>query len=83
MSEDMSEGKVTCPRCGDEYVHFTSVAQIPGNDNYEASSRVRGDLIQLNGECENCGGGFSLCFGFHKGYTMTWAQYEKEAKTYE
>lgn len=67
------ESHVLCPVCGYSFVHHENRADIiNGKDAYDAAPEmVRGDVIAMPmwGEC---GHKFLLCFGFHKGCTLTW-----------
>jgi len=67
------ENHVLCPVCGDSYVHHENRADIiNGKDAYAAAPKmVRGDVIAMPMWCEG-GHKFVLCFGFHKGCTLTW-----------
>lgn len=66
------ENHVLCPVCGDSNVHHENRADIiNGKDAYAAAKMVRGDVIAIPMYCEG-GHKFVLCFGFHKGCTLTW-----------
>lgn len=55
-----------CPVCQFDCTHTHGVKTVKGNDNYEAGWAGRGDLVvvTMGGEC---GHGWELCIGFHKG----------------
>ena len=70
------EGKpleMLCPACGDPQIHFNDPKVKRGNDNYEASSRVRGDVIEIPMWCEH-GHSFNFKMGFHKGSANLWTE---------
>lgn len=68
---------LVCPVCRFEFVHIREVEKIDGRDNYEAWEG-RGDVIKLHAECEG-GHEYWICFGFHKGNTSVWTEFEKES----
>ena len=55
-----------CPVCGFDYNHLGEPTKQPGNDNYKADWKGRGDLIVIPISAE-CGCEWEMCFGFHKG----------------
>ena len=59
--------QLSCPVCGDEYVHIDSATSSGNKDDY-SSGWVRGDTVTINFYCES-NHTFSLEFGFHKGNT--------------
>lgn len=64
---------VSCPACGNTYIHTMPPEYEKGNDNYDASWQGRGDLIVIPvwGEC---GHNWEICFGFHKGQTFSFVR---------
>ncbi len=70
---------VTCPCCGDHWVHVGSVEKEPGRDNYESSSGLRGDCVVIcfSGEC---GSSFVLRLGEHKGNVQTSVEVLKDCR---
>jgi hypothetical protein len=71
---------IVCPHrncdCGN--VHFTSVDLRDGDDDYKAGWEGRGDLIVIPMWCEG-GHEWELCFGFHKGTTVSFTRNLKES----
>ena len=72
--------QIHCPNCQQEHVKFNRVTMLDGNDNYDAHPNVRGDVIRLHGECEDCLPKFTLHFGFHKGRTYYWLETREEVE---
>ena len=72
------KSRMRCPNCNSDYVKFARCVMIPGNDSYDAHPNVRGDVIRLHGECEECDPGFTLFLGFHKGMTFMWAEAQQQ-----
>lgn len=68
-----------CPECGCSYQHFGSPRTIDSNDRFEAGWPGRGDLIVIPmwGEC---GSGWELCFGCHKGNTAGFVRLTKSCR---
>jgi hypothetical protein len=66
---------LVCPICGGENTHLTSAVVVPGNDNYEAIPDVRGDVVKIEGWCEQVGCKFTIYLGQHKGTTYVLAEY--------
>jgi hypothetical protein len=78
-SDDQSWGMspafkgLRCPVCGSSYQRTGEPEFIPGSDAYRAGWGGRGGLliIPVRGEC---GHGWEMCFGFHKGETATFVR---------
>lgn len=74
------DGYLLCPVCGYDYVHLGIPQLVDGYDGYHADKRVRGDVIRINGTCED-GCKFTLKLGFHKGWTKVWATRDHQVQT--
>lgn len=70
---------VVCPFCGFDFNHIETVERVEGNDNYQAWDG-RGDLAQIQFRCENGGHVWRLCFGFHKGQTFVFSEWQKDVR---
>lgn len=68
---------IVCPFCAFDFNHIGAVERVESNDNYEAWEG-RGDLTRIQFECE-AGHIWRLCFGFHKGQTFVFSEWQKEA----
>lgn len=63
---------IECPVCHECYVHiYADPLKLKGNDGYEASPIVRGDVLAIPMWCEQ-GHTFILCLGSHKGEVHMW-----------
>ncbi len=73
VENDSNDFHLYCP-CGCECVHpFSNSRVTAGQNSFQASSRVRGDVIRLPFWCEeSCT--FILTVGFHKGTTVVWVE---------
>ena len=70
--EVQGELELRCPTCHFDHVRLPKEAIfVSGNDNWEADSRVRGDVIGLPFMCES-GHPFVIWFGNHKGHVIFW-----------
>lgn len=62
-------GKLLCPACDGDYVHF-DLAHVEATDDYTCPLGTRGSWIALACWCEHCPQKWRLVVGFHKGYTF-------------
>ena len=66
---------IRCPVCNFEYNHIGTPIVEKGNDNYESSSGLRGDMLIIPFRCEE-NHEWSICFPHHKGYTFIFMRTE-------
>ena len=73
LIQEIEEGWILCPECGEDNVHVTKPHFMEGEDDYKAHPEVRGSVIAIGCQGE-CGHRFSIFLGFHKGRTKIWTE---------
>ena len=73
LDHNDDDGKLLCPVCAFEYVHFDSPVYLAGRDAYDSGTGYRGDAIRIPCWCEN-DHRWNLFIAFHKGQSFIWLE---------